>query len=92
MEEMEEEVKVRGESEKKKSEGKGLKVRFEIFSDENAVRSAEDDQTLMSQCDYIIGPPSTFSTWASFMGKVPLLHLYSAGQKVKLSEFVNKWV
>lgn len=87
MKEMEEEikVKVRGEGEE------GVKVRFEVFSDENAVRSAEEDQDLMSQCDYLIGPPSTFTTWASFMGKVPLLHLMSADQTVRLSEFVNRW-
>lgn len=70
----------------------GRKVRFVVFCDENAARSAEEDQALMSQCDYIIGPPSTFSTWASFMGKVPLLHLMSADQMVRLSEFVNRWV
>ena len=88
MKEMEEEIKVkaRGEGED------GVKVRFEIFSDENAERSAEEDQEMMSHCDYIIGPPSTFSTWASFMGKVPLLHLMSADQTVRLSEFVNRWV
>lgn len=31
---------------------------------------AEDLYTLAS-CDYIIGPPSTFSQWASFYGQVP---------------------
>ena len=49
-------------------EGRGLKVRFLEFP----LREALEDQWLMSRCDYLIGPPSTFSAWASFMGEVPL--------------------
>lgn len=30
-----------------------------------------EDLALMSQCDYLVGPPSTFSGWASFVGSVP---------------------
>jgi len=30
-----------------------------------------EDMTAMSQCQAIIGPPSSFSLWASFAGKVP---------------------
>ena len=70
---------------------KGKDVLFEVFSDENAKRSAEEDQHLMSQCDYIVGPPSTFSTWASFMGKVPLLHIMDKDQKVRLCDFRMQW-
>lgn len=33
--------------------------------------SAIVDLVMMSACDYIIGPPSTFSGWASFWGNVP---------------------
>lgn len=69
----------------------GRPVRFEIFSDENSVRAAEEDQHLMAQCDYLIGPPSTFSAWASFMGKTPLLHLMTADQEVRLEDFVDQW-
>lgn len=49
-------------------EGRGFKVRFLEFP----LHQALEDQWLMSRCDYLIGPPSTFSAWASFMGKVPL--------------------
>lgn len=31
----------------------------------------------LAHCDYIIGPPSTFSQWASFYGKKPLRHIVS---------------
>lgn len=41
----------------------------------------------LSQCDYIIGPVSTFSQWASFYGEVPLFHLGRNQVDLKLSEF-----
>jgi hypothetical protein len=34
--------------------------------------SPTTDLKVLSLCDYIIGPPSTFSQWASFTGNVPL--------------------
>lgn len=48
--------------------GRGFKVAFLEFP----LSSPVEDQWLMSRCDYLIGPPSTFSAWASFMGEVPL--------------------
>lgn len=45
------------------------------------------DLYALSQCDYLIGPPSTFSLWASFYGEKPLLHLDEASKEVVLSEF-----
>lgn len=30
--------------------------------------SAEDDFVALSRCHYVIGPPSTFATWAAFLG------------------------
>ena len=59
-----------------------------ISSDEDVsslVNSADDlirvpggtyeDLCLLSKCHYLIGPPSTFSGWASFIGRVPLLYM-----------------
>ena len=43
----------------------------------------------MSLCDYILGPPSTFSGWASFMGRVPRLQLKSRDQTVQIEDFVT---
>lgn len=34
--------------------------------------NAAEDLYGLSICDYLIGPPSTFSQWASFWGRVPL--------------------
>lgn len=42
----------------------------------------------ISLCDAIIGPPSTFSGWASFMGRVPRLQIKSRDQVVRLDDFV----
>ena len=34
-----------------------------------------EDLYALSGCDYLIGPPSTFTSWASFYGSVPLCHV-----------------
>ena len=39
------------------------------------IASAVHDLYALSKVDYIIGPPSTFSKWASFIGDVPLAEL-----------------
>ena len=49
--------------------------------------SAIADHFLMSKCDYIIGPPSTFSLWASYIGESPYYHIKNTKDKITLSEF-----
>lgn len=41
-----------------------------------------DDLGLLASCDVILGPPSTFSMWASFYGNVPLVFLLDANQEM----------
>lgn len=53
--------------------------------------SSIEDQYIMSKCDYIIGPPSTFSWWAAFMGKCQYCIVYSQEQKINLSSFTNEF-
>lgn len=78
-------------------------VLFLVFSDENpeeAVFSdlpcrfvhgrAVEDQWMMSQCDYLMGPPSTFSAWASFMGKVPIARMWSTEYRIKVDDFAYR--
>ncbi|MDH4129338.1 MAG: hypothetical protein OEV44_11315, partial [Spirochaetota bacterium] len=48
-----------------------------------------EDLYSLAECDYIIGPPSTFSSWASFYGNVPLLQLLTKDQKIEISDFVS---
>ncbi|MBK5722328.1 alpha-1,2-fucosyltransferase [Dysgonomonas sp. Marseille-P4677] len=53
------------------------------FTDSSAIT----DLYALSKCDYIIGPPSSYSQWASFYGQVPVRYIMSANDKLNLSEF-----
>lgn len=46
-----------------------------------------EDLCLFAQCDYLIGPPSTFTSWASFVGNVPVCFIKSPHDEVELSRF-----
>lgn len=76
------------------------RVGFVICSDEPQAESAFPglqvhssgldligDLHLLSRCDYVFGAISTFSQWASFYGKVPLLHLRHQQETIHLSKF-----
>lgn len=45
------------------------------------------DLCALSKCDFIVGPPSSYSQWASFYGKVPLRFLMACDQELKLKDF-----
>lgn len=45
------------------------------------------DLMLLSACNYIIGPPSTFSMWASFYGSVPVCFLTQENQDLSSESF-----
>lgn len=64
---------------------------FLVCSDETQDRSAADDLRVtfstmgpvqdlwaLSRCDMVMGPPSTFSAWAAFLGEAPLWELDEA--------------
>ncbi|UOG76938.1 alpha-1,2-fucosyltransferase [Hymenobacter tibetensis] len=51
--------------------------------------SALADQYLMSKCDYLIGPPSTFSGWANYIGGVPYYHIQDATATIGLDDFIS---
>jgi hypothetical protein len=79
------------------SSGKG-KHTFILFSNEeinfrekeNLLISREKwyiDQYIMSECDYLIGPPSTFSLWSVYTGKVKFYHIFDKNKDVKLEDF-----
>lgn len=74
--------------------------RFIIFSDDNVDLGYFDgldcingpgkvieDLYSMAKCNLIVGPPSTFSMWASFYGSVPLYHIENPERKVSLQDF-----
>ncbi len=80
----------------------GTRVRFLLFSNEpipaeafaafdtgRATNHELEDMYTLAGCDYIVGPLSTYSMWASFYGRVPLCHLHRPDQPVaSLGEFV----
>jgi hypothetical protein len=45
------------------------------------------DMYSFSQCDYLIGPPSTYTVWASYYGNVPLLQIATPFTEPTLVEF-----
>jgi hypothetical protein len=69
-----------------------------IFSNENVgflTKSRDDlilglggmltDLAMMARCNLIIAPPSTYSGWASFSGRVPLLHIDKSTDSIDIS-------
>lgn len=74
------------------------KILFIIFSNEEITLKPNhdyiiskcqwyEDHSLLSLCDYIMGPPSTFTIWASYIGDVPLYHIYSRDDIINVSNF-----
>ncbi len=89
VDEMEQELKL-------KSTKKNL---FILFSDQkinikpkqNYIISTETwfiDHFIMSKCDYLIGPPSTFTLWASYIGNVKYYHVINKDDDIKISKFL----
>lgn len=74
------------------------KIKFIIFSNENiTINITEDtivsnnewyiDQLIMSKCDYLIGPASTFTLWASYIGKVKYYHIKDNTNIIDINDF-----
>lgn len=55
-----------------------------IFSNE----AWQFDQQIMANCNYIIGAPSTFTMWASYIGNVPTYHIWEKSEKVSKDKFM----
>lgn len=78
----------------------GKKVRFLVCSNV-AIDEAEfgdlsvsmgpghllEDMYSFAECDYLIGPPSTYTMWASFYGEVPLHSIEDPHASFTLEEF-----
>jgi Glycosyl transferase family 11 len=45
------------------------------------------DHFLMSKCNYLLGPPSTFTMWASFIGTAAYHHIQSKDDLFTMSDF-----
>jgi hypothetical protein len=79
----------------------GKRVAFLVCSDEP--QKAETFQTFrvtmgpgtlledlysLAMCDYLVGPPSTYSLWAAFYGSKPLYHMVEPEPPADLSAFM----
>ena len=53
------------------------KINLKLGLDYIQQGSWQDDQILLQSCDLILGPPSTFTLWASYISRIPLIHLES---------------
>jgi len=47
--------------------------------------TAFEDLCALSLVDIIVGPPSTFSGWASFVGGVPKVEIESAAEQLDMA-------
>ena len=61
----------------------------ELYDVCTGLGQAITDLYSMARCDYIIGPPSTYSWWAAFYGKKPYLTLFDKNQSIKFFDFKN---
>ncbi|MDR1716616.1 MAG: alpha-1,2-fucosyltransferase [Prevotella sp.] len=86
---------------KKQFDNKGQNTKFLLCSNESLDiehfeeldcfiipdSSGPKDLYALSKCSYIIGPPSSYSQWASYLGKKPIRLILKANENVLLSEF-----
>ena len=61
------------------------KINSKIGMDFFSGGSWQEDQILLQCCDLIVGPPSTFTMWASYISKVPLIELNPNKKKINLN-------
>ena len=77
----------------------GREASFVVFSNEqvdlplyeNIIVSRNSwsvDHFLMKQCDYLVGPPSTFTLWASYSASVKYFHIIDPGSGLCLEDFL----
>lgn len=78
----------------------GKPIAFILFSNEPTSIPTTDsillsqcewyvDQYVMAKCDYLIGPPSSFTIWASYMGKPKYYHVKKADEELSLEGFCS---
>ena len=78
----------------------GKRVRFLVCTNVEANKSAFaqhqvtfgrghiiEDLYSFARCDYIVGPPSTYTMWASFYGNVPLYVIEDSTRSPALADF-----
>lgn len=67
-----------------------LNDKFSDFNITYGTGKAVEDLYALSRCDYIIGPPSTFSIWASFIANTPLYIIKDSAHTPNLADFKTR--
>ncbi|TCD04161.1 hypothetical protein EZ449_17780 [Pedobacter frigidisoli] len=67
-------------------------AKFDGLTLANKARNFIVDLYSLSECDAIIGPPSTFSQWAAFYGDKPLTMILSPNQNLGIPKYNNAFV
>ncbi|MEG4285815.1 alpha-1,2-fucosyltransferase [Microcoleus sp. A006_D1] len=63
-----------------------------LFKSFNCVFGSGDlieDIYVLSKCDYIVGPPSSYTMWAAFYGEKPLYMIRDVGKTINIKDFVQ---
>jgi hypothetical protein len=63
-----------------------------LFDDFNCVFAKShliEDMYALAECDYIVGPPSSYTMWASFYGEKPLYTIKNVDKAINLNDFVH---
>ena len=63
-------------------------VAFSKFNAHFGPNHLIEDMYLLARCDYLIGPPSTYTKWASYYGDVPRLEIADPNLDPSLVDFV----
>jgi hypothetical protein len=69
------------------------KLDLAIFDDVSYFSFEESTPTMdlygLMLCDYILGPPSTYSAWASYLGENSIFFIENADSPIEISNFKN---
>lgn len=63
-----------------------------LFDDFNCIFAKGhliEDLYALAECDYIVGPPSSYTMWASFYGERPLYMMRDVQKAINLKDFVH---
>lgn len=66
------------------------RYRSEFGNVQQSQEGPVEDQFLISQTDYLLGAPSTFSHWASVMGEVPYYHIYEPQEIITADKIIKE--
>jgi len=66
-------------------------IDYSFFSDKHITSISDalliEDLYGLSKCDYILGPPSTYSMWASYINDIPLRIIHSKNDVIQEDDF-----